>query len=185
MSGESERELIRRARAGDETAFAQLVAQHAPALYSLASVRLLDSALAAEVVQDVFVRLFHSIGEFRGDAALRTWLTRVTLNRCVDAQRRRARARRFVPFDAVAQRVPDMTENQEASRLRAERHEGVRRALLRLPEPLRVLISMRYDAGLSYAEIARVLEMPLGTVGTRLVQALKRLRRELQDEPST
>jgi RNA polymerase sigma-70 factor (ECF subfamily) len=80
--------MVRRAADGDEAAFEELIARHAPAMLALARARTRDAMLAEEIAQDAFVRLFRHVSAFRGESSLRTWLVRVVMNLCVDAQRR-------------------------------------------------------------------------------------------------
>lgn len=79
--------LIRRAAAGDQAAFEMLVSRHAAAILGVARARTRDAALADEIAQDTFVRLFQNLSRFRAESSLRTWLVRVALNRCTDLQR--------------------------------------------------------------------------------------------------
>lgn len=172
-TGRDEAALVRRAADGDELAFRELVDRHAPAVLALAASRLRDPVAADEVAQDVFVKLFHSLRGFRGESALRTWLVRVTLNRCADTQRLRKRRERNVPIDDVAQALTsDAAESMHAN----DDEERVCHAVEALPEMKRMIVQLRYSAGLSYGEISDTLGIPLGTVGSRLTAALRELR---------
>lgn len=169
--------LIRRAAAGDEAAFEALVSRHAPAVVAVARARTRDHALADEIAQDTFVRLFTHLSRFRGESTLRTWLVRVALNLCSDAGRRDPR--RFEGAMDRAASYPSADEGAERLGIRAEQAARVREAIALLPAPLRLVVSLRYDAGLSYAEIGKVLSVPVGTVGSRLAAALQELRGQL------
>ena len=159
-------------------------------MYNVAWFTLQDRAAAEEVTQDVFVRLFQSLARFRHESTLATWLHRVAINRCHDVLRSRSRERRTLPLELVSEtrlaasprHSPDATIMQDAT------DDEVRRAIARLPEEMRTAISLRYAAEMSYADIARVLELPLGSVCSRLHRALKLLATELgappREEPS-
>jgi RNA polymerase sigma-70 factor, ECF subfamily len=175
-----EASLIRSASAGEVSAFDALVEQHAPAILAVARARTGDAALAEEIVQDAFVRLFRHLPRFRGDSSLRTWLVRVVLNLATDARRRDPR--RFeAPVDALPDRATSEPSVEDVN-VRSEQAARVRNAVLQLSEPLRLAISLRYDAGLSYAEIAEALNVPIGTVASRIAAATIALRSALADE---
>ena len=169
--------LIRQAASGDAAAFETLVSHHAPAILAVARARTHDEALAEEIAQDTFVRLFRHLRRFRGESSLRTWLVRVALNLCTDAHRRDPR--RHETLMDLAANHPSGDEGAERRGIRGEEVGRVRAALARLPEPLRVVVSLRYDAGLRYVEIAQLLNLPIGTVGSRLTAALQQLRADL------
>lgn len=165
--------LLAAVASGDVTAFDVLFARHAPAVVSLASARLRDSARAHDVTQEVFLRLYRSLHQFRGDAALRTWLVRVTLNCCTDLERRHAR---HTNHEVVGYaETLAVAGAQESEAVRQDEAHRLRLAIATLPEELRVLIALRYDAELPYAEIATIVGLPLGTVATRLTRALRLL----------
>lgn len=175
---DDESSLIAAAAAGHATAFSELFARHAPAIVSLVTVRLRDPAHAHDVTQEVFLRLFRSLDTFRGQAALRTWLVRVALNCCTDLERRNARhgavrADDAQPTAAVVHgsQEDDAIQRGEARRLRA--------AVQQLPDDLRLLVSLRYDGDLPYADIASILGLPMGTIATRLARALRLLHQIL------
>lgn len=169
--------LIRQAAAGDQAAFEVLVSRHAAAILGVARARTRDAALADEIAQDTFVRLFQNLSRFRAESSLRTWLVRVALNRCTDLQR--SDPRRFEGTLETASEYPSADEGAERLGIRAEEATRAREALAALPPPLRIVVSLRYDAGLSYAEIASALDVPIGTVGSRLTTALRQLRERL------
>ena len=182
-----ERELIDRAARGDGAAFEALIRSHAPAVVSLAAAELGDRRRADEVAQDVFVRLHRSLGTFRQESRLRTWLVRVTLNACADERRRARRDQRLMSIDntgpgrSLGERLAAAEETAEARALKRVEWMRVRDAIAALPAELRILISLRYDAGLEYRDIARELSLPPGTVASRMSRALRQLRAALAD----
>lgn len=176
-----ERALIARAARGESDAVGALVVAHRPAVVRIARHLLGDAAAAEDVAQDVFVRLQAALPGFRGDAALSTWLYRVTLNLCRDHQRRVKRRREQVDIEDVGD-TPGMTVAADADRnVDAERlRRTVRAAIDRLPEGQREAVLLRYMEELSYTEIARLTGTPQGTVASRVFRALERLGRELE-----
>jgi RNA polymerase sigma-70 factor (ECF subfamily) len=170
---------IQLARCGDEDAFARLVDAHFARVARLARLYLDDPQLADDVAHDVFVRLFRSINSFRGDAALPTWLHRVTINLCHDATRRRRRDQRLRPLDEAADVAAGPASDPELAALRAAGDAALERAVGALPEPLRLVLACRLATGATYAEIGRTLDLPLGTVCTRMQRATRLLARAL------
>ena len=187
----SDAELVARAQAGDRDAFGELVHRWHEQMFRLAWREVQDEAEAVEIVQDVFVRAWQSIGTFRNDSKFSTWIYRITLNRCRDWFRARKRAR-TVSFNRGGREVDDAIEAAEriaglAAETAEERLarqcevEAVRRAMLRLPEKQRRAIALKVFEGLTLQEIADVLNKPLSTVKTRVYQGLITLRRLLAE----
>lgn len=164
--------LIRDFNQGDESAFDTLFDRYRDGVYSLAY-RTLGPSGAEDAAQDVFVALYKSLHRFRGDAAFKTWLFRLTLNVCRDHIRRHAK--RPILFD-------DMTglESQTSTRSAASAVQtDVESALLELPEDERSLLEMHYIQGFSHREISEMLGCNNGTVRTRIHRAIIKLRRRL------
>jgi RNA polymerase sigma-70 factor (ECF subfamily) len=176
-----EAELIRRCQAGDVAAFEPLVERYRGRVWRLAHQVLRDREEALDCTQEAFVRAYQSISRFRGQSAFYTWLFRITLNVATDRHRARgARARAFgaerVPEEEWERTAPDPAEGPDAAALGAERRERIQRALDSLPVKARTIIMLSDIEGLSYREIAQVLDCPIGTVMSRLHNARRRLR---------
>jgi RNA polymerase sigma-70 factor (ECF subfamily) len=176
-----EAELIRRCQAGDVAAFEPLVEKYRARVWRLANQVLRDREEALDCTQEAFVRAYQSLSRFRGQSAFYTWLFRITLNLATDRLRARgARARAFgaerIPEEEWERSAPDPAERPDASALGAERRERIRRALDSLPVKARAIIMLSDIEGLSYREIAEVLDCPIGTVMSRLHNARRRLR---------
>jgi RNA polymerase sigma-70 factor, ECF subfamily len=166
-------ELFTRRRAG-HLELKSVFDEHKDRVFSVALACLEgDRAAAEDAAQEVFVRLSGRLGQFRGEAALTTWLHRVTVNICRDELRRRRRARRLLAS-------PESDTPQDFTH-RRELHEAIES----LPESLRAPILLRFFEGLSYEEIAATLSCPAGTVATRLHRGLKRLEKFLGEEQDT
>lgn len=161
---------------GDRDAFRLLFEAYKNRVYSIALYFFGgDEALAADVTQQVFLKLFTRITQFRSESDFTTWLYRVATNTCVDEQRKR---RRFLPFgDAFPTHEPRVPEDDALAR--TEVSAGVQEAIAALKPKLRVAILLKYFEELSYEEIAEVLNCSKGTVASRLNRGHKILARRL------
>lgn len=172
---DSENDLIERARRGDLRAFETLVERYRDVVFRVAA-RIVGDEDADDVSQDAFLRAFHRLSSLRGDAAFRAWLLRITQHAALTTLQRRGR--HPVDPDAIVEEIPQAVpmEREPAERLQAsERRERLTLKLGSLHPTYRSLVVLRDLEGLSYEEIAEVLDMPLGTVKGRLHRA----RREL------
>jgi RNA polymerase sigma-70 factor (ECF subfamily) len=179
-----EEELVERARRGDRDAFRQLVERHQDDVFYLALGLLRNRDDAEDVVQDVFIRIYKSLGRFRGQARLSTWLYRVTLNACRDLQRKR----RFTALQESLGLVPRAEsrwreERADADPERAaasgEMRQDVARAVKRLSPAERDVFVLRQFNQLSIRETAEITGRAEGTVKNLLYRALRKLQKEL------
>ncbi|HEX5706896.1 MAG TPA: sigma-70 family RNA polymerase sigma factor [Pyrinomonadaceae bacterium] len=170
--------VIEGCRRGDRDAFRQLFEAHKDRVYSVALYFFGgDEATASDITQQVFLKLFTRVGQFRGDSEFSTWLYRLATNTCLDEARRR---RRFLPFgDSTRRETSAQRDSQEASLARDETAHRVREALAELRPKLRMAILLKYFEELSYEEIAEVLGCSKGTVASRLNRAHKALAHKL------
>ncbi len=159
-----DRRLILRASRGDVDAFSTLVRAYSNLVYQKA-LRMLGSEDAQDASQEVWVRVWANIKSFRGESAFSTWLYRITVNTCLSVQRKESRrVQREVDEEAPhLVEPPGGDADPEAALLRSERQEEVRVALGVVREDHRAALVLRHTEGLSYAEIAKVLEVPDGT----------------------
>jgi RNA polymerase sigma-70 factor, ECF subfamily len=167
-------ELVERARAGDMRSFETLVTRHHDVVLRVAT-RIVGENDAADVAQDAFLRAFHRLSAFRGDAPFRTWLLRIAHNSALDAV---ARRRRVEPLDDLEARTETggVTGGEligvPVHRLEVkERRERLATKLRLLTPPHRAVLVLRDLEGLSYEEIAEVTDAPLGSVKGRLHRA--------------
>jgi len=180
--------LVQRVVARDAEAFAHLYDRYADLVYSVALRVLADPALAEDMAQDVFLRLWRTPAAYdatRGRFV--SWLVSVARNRAVDEVRMRGRRRvREVGDSTGSDDPPDgrAEDPQLAVQIQADRL-AVRRALRLLPEDQRVAIELAYFSGLTQQEIAEHLQQPLGTIKTRTRLAMKKLRAALDAEVET
>jgi len=171
--------LIDRSLEGDETAFADLFHQHKNLVYKTATLLLDDPHEAEDALQEVFVRVhgsLHSFDPARG--AFTTWLYRITVNHCLNRRRKQRRAVRSLDEGASTFRA---NGHQRPPEHQVETDETIRQALGSLSEKLRAVVVLRYFWNLPYAEIADILEIPTGTVKSRLNLALANLRQAADD----
>jgi RNA polymerase sigma-70 factor (ECF subfamily) len=159
---------------GASAAFGKLVMRYHKLAISVAYRVCGDAALAEDVAQDAFVRVWSRLSEFRPDGNLRAWLMRITTNMAIDAVRRR---RPQVDIEDLALEAPE--QGPESAAVSSERAGAVRAALMRLPVQSRTILVLREYQSLSYQEIADLLDVPLGTVKSRLSDARRRLKAEL------
>lgn len=168
----SERLLIEACRSGDREAFRRLYELHKDRVYSIALHFSGNESSARDIVQQVFLKLFTRIGEFRSESIFSTWLHRITVNACLDEHRKQ---RRFISIDDQGGEE-EGDENQfiesrvtiETDYSMIERSALVRRAVGMLKPKLRIAILLKYFEDLSYREMAEALGCSEGTVASRL-----------------
>lgn len=187
--------LVADLKAGSEEAFAILIAQYHQPLYSLIARSLNDPADAADITQEVFIKVFRSIGGFHGDASLRTWLYRIALREASNQRRWWSRHKRqeitidSEPFPgdddgnfSLSATLADDAESPFDHAAHAEVRQRVEDALRQIPEAFRTIVILREIEGFSYEEIAEILNTNLGTVKSRLTRGRSALRALLAPE---
>jgi RNA polymerase sigma-70 factor (ECF subfamily) len=168
-------ELIKASIEGDKSAFSEIVGRYRKLVARTVKGMLGDSVFAEDVGQEVFIKLYHSLPEFRGEAKLSTYIQRIAVNLTLNEIKRRKRF--FSMFSQKGNNemyefeVPD-TDNQE----RREASEIVNKALLSIEPRFRVVVTMRLLQGYSTKETAEILGLPLGTVLSRLSRAQEQLK---------
>lgn len=164
-------QLVAEAVAGSTAAGEELFARHWPTAWRLAFSLTGSSAAADDVAQDAFERAFRGLPEFNGRSSFRTWLTRIVVNRAIDTARRQRPLEPLAVADALpAPRADDDTLGER----------DLLAAVLALPPERRTVVALRYWARHSPQEIAAILDLPLGTVHSRLARALAELRSRLE-----
>jgi RNA polymerase sigma-70 factor, ECF subfamily len=170
--------IIEACKAGDRQAFHTLFESYKDRVYSIAFHFSGEDSLAKDITQQVFLKLFTSISQFRHDSEFTTWLYRIVANACVDEQRKN---RRFVPFtQGIEVKNLLVRSSQEESFARQQVSDSVRTAIAGLSPKLRLPILLKYVEGLSYEEIAETLGCSIGTVSSRLNRGHKALARKLE-----
>ena len=174
----TDEELLVLLRQHDEAAFEALYGRYADLVYSVALRVVADPALAQDVAQDVFLRVWRTPTSFDATRGrFSNWLVSVTRNRAVDEVRVRGRRWNREAGSAAAEDQPDEQADDPAALAHiGVRQEAVRRALRDLPAEQRTVLELAYFGGLTQQEIAALLTQPLGTVKTRIRLAMKKLR---------
>jgi len=187
----AEDQFLERLRRGETAAFERVVAEHTGDVYALLYRLTSDPEEARDLTQETFLRAFQSIGRFRGDANLKTWIYRIAVNQARNRWRWWRRRRRDVTVSLDA--TNDRTEQPLSANLRnedavdpeqetlaREREGQLRGALLELKRPFREAVILRDVEGFSYEEIADTLQISIGTVKSRLSRGRLELRRKLE-----
>jgi RNA polymerase sigma-70 factor (ECF subfamily) len=163
---------------GDRDAFRILFETYKDRVYSIAVYSIGgDTSLADDITQQIFLKLFTAIKQFRGESEFTTWLYRLVVNACMDERRRR---KRLLPFgDMFAMKHPAEKKPQEKQYAKTEVAEAVRVAIGHLKPKFRLPILLKYVEGLSYEEIADVMGCSKGTVASRLNRGHGQLAKQL------
>jgi RNA polymerase sigma-70 factor (ECF subfamily) len=186
--GSREAALISRCAAGDEVACTELVTEHQRMVFHLALHLLGDHDEALDLSQEVFLNVFRTIGRFRGQSALRTWIYRIVINQARNRQRwwRRRRRADQVSLDEHLEQHGDLAASDRSGEPdlvlgRKELASRIWQSLDALPFEQRTAIILREIDGLSYDEIAFSLGIAIGTVKSRLTRAREALRSQLRE----
>ena len=188
MDKKLQTQIVTACQRGDPHAYEQLIRCYQTQVYSLALRMLGDAEDAADVTQETFIRIFRTIDSFRGDASFSTWVYRVTSNLCLDWLRRRKR--QVLSSDApvswehetAPREAADNAPNPEDLLAAAELRQEIQSALNELESYHRLALLLRDVQGLSYEEISDILDLPLGTVKSRINRGRKQLKKMLQQK---
>lgn len=184
--------LVKRVRSGDQRAFKLLVERYQRKVYAIALGMLKDKEEALDVSQEAFVKVYKYLDHFKGDSSFYTWLYRITANICIDVIRRRG-GMRGEQVELNEQVLMDTAEanigalgsrlgtNPQKSALRRELSEKIQEALAQVPEKHRAILLLREVEGMSYEELAKTLEIPKGTVMSRLFHARAKVQKILSE----
>jgi RNA polymerase sigma-70 factor (ECF subfamily) len=177
LTTDTEADLITMAQNGDRNAFGELVRRHYPKTVQIVHRFCGDPSLAEDATQEAFLRAWVNLPTFRVGSSLQNWIYRIAINAAVDALRRRPDESfndEKVPFEA------DRTPGPEIILIAKERTAAVQQAIKTLPHAARSVLVLREYGELSYREIAEILDIPFGTVMSRLNYARTRLRQLLE-----
>jgi RNA polymerase sigma-70 factor, ECF subfamily len=168
-------EILAACRAGDRDAFRTLYGMHKDRVYSIALYFFHgDPSSAADVTQQVFLKLIANIQQFRGDSEFSTWLYRLVVNTCLDQARRRK------PTIELSSTMAQPAR-QEVEYQRNETARSVQAAVAALPEKFRIAVLLRYFEDLSYEQMAAALDCSMGTVASRLNRGHRMLAERLKE----
>jgi RNA polymerase sigma-70 factor (ECF subfamily) len=177
--------LVRRVQKGDKSAFDALVLKYQHKVLKLVQRYVRDPSEAEDVTQDAFIKAYRALPGFRGDSAFYTWLYRIAINTAKNALVSAGRRPMTYDLDGegngpdLSQRLRD-PDTPERLLLTDEIRATVNRAIDALPEDLRTAIVLRELEGLSYEDIARTMECPVGTVRSRIFRAREAIDRHLK-----
>lgn len=173
-------DLIRRSQTGDQIAFAVLFEQHKNLVYKTAYLMIGNEKEAEDALQEIFIKVHQSLASYQpSKAAFTTWLYRITVNYCLNHRRKRR------PFLFSLDEVfsGSLVDSDFSGRHELNGDHEVQQAVEDLSEKLRVAVILRYYWELPYVEIVQILNIPVGTVRSRLNLALKTLRKTLEKFP--
>ncbi len=179
--------LVSALQAGDEQAYEQLIERFQNPVYNLAYRLLNDQADASDVAQEVFLKIFRNVGNFRGDSSLRTWVYRIAVNESHNRRRWLFRHRRgetgidetFEDSDGREKPLMDSGETPFDFTVNREALGLLEEALAGINPVFRAALVLREIEDMSYDEIAEILEVSIGTVKSRIVRGREALRRNL------
>jgi len=184
--------LVQRARAGDQRAFKLLVERYQRKVYSVALGMVKDKEEARDVAQEAFVKVYKYLDHFKGDASFYTWLYRITVNICIDVLRKKgSKGDEHVEFDesvkldtaeaGIGALRTRLGTNPQKSVLRRELAERITSAMQSIPTAHRQILLLREVEGMSYEDLSRILEIPKGTVMSRLFHARLKMQKILRE----
>lgn len=190
MSNESQaaadQKLVERVQAGDKRAFDLLVKQYQHKIIGLIGRYVYDHSEALDVAQEAFIKAYRALPNFRGESAFYTWLYRIAINTAKNHLVARGRRPPDTDVDVDdahyfegGRELKDV-ETPENQLYRDELELVVKRALDQLPEDLRVALSLREFEGMSYEDIASIMDCPIGTVRSRIFRAREAIDREIK-----
>jgi RNA polymerase sigma-70 factor, ECF subfamily len=176
VASETESRLICRAQQGDRSAYGELVRRHYPGVVNVVYRMCSDVHLAEDAAQDAFIRAWQHLPDYRPQTPLRSWLYRIAINAALDFLRRES-ANSPDAIENLSLASPDL--DPETITIEDERAEQLRRAVMSLPPTSRAVLVLREYEGLTYQQISEVLDIPVGTVMSRLNYARQCLRKLL------
>jgi len=184
--------LVKRVKTGDQRAFKLLVERYQRKIYAVALGMVKDKEEALDISQEAFVKVYKYLDHFKGDSSFYTWLYRITVNICIDALRKKQALRgeqveldEAVKMDTAEANIGALGSrlgtNPQKSALRKELAEKIQQALETVPEKHRAILLLREVEGMSYEDLSRTLEIPKGTVMSRLFHARTKVQKILSE----
>ena len=180
-------ELVQRVQAGDKKAFDVLILKYQQRIVHVITGFVHDPVEALDVAQEAFIKAYRAIPNFRGDSAFYTWLYRIAINTSKNHLTSRARRPPAVDVDAMDATnfydAPELKEFEtpESSLMSDELQQTIHQAIQGLPEDTATAIKLRELEGMSYEEIAEVMECPIGTVRSRIFRARDAIDKQIQE----
>ncbi|MTI58518.1 MAG: sigma-70 family RNA polymerase sigma factor [Firmicutes bacterium] len=183
----SDKELIKRFRNNDESAFEELVLRYQKKVYNTVLRMLSNLDDASDITQEIFIKVYQNLEKFKGQSSFSTWLFSIAGNHCRDELRKRQKELKRSSFDSIAEerketeKVSDNNSNYqpEESSIKNEQFRDIEIALSKLSIEYREPLVLRDIQGFTYDEISKILDLPAGTVKSRLSRARRKLRDNL------
>jgi len=175
----SEAEFVRSAQSGDRNAFSELVRIHARGVFNVVYRMCGDALIAEDAAQETFIRAWQNLSTYRLQTPLRNWLYRIAFNAGMDMLRKE---KRILPTALEDLQLRDPLPGPEAVFSQEEKIALVQKAVLSLPDASRAVLVLREYEGLSYQDISSTLDIPVGTVMSRLNYARKLLKDKLEQK---
>ena len=183
---DNDQQLVERVQQGDKRAFDLLVLKYQHKIIAVVKRYIRDSADVHDVVQEAFIKAYRALVKFRGDSAFYTWMYRIAINTAKNYLVSKGRRLPLVDVDneeaehyAGNDNLKDL-DTPENNLFRDELHEAVHLAINELPEDLRSAVMLREMEGMSYEEIAEILDCPVGTVRSRIFRARESIDKAIQ-----
>ena len=186
MAKETDKELVRRVKKGDKQAFDLLFLRYQHKILNLVSRYLRDPDDVQDVTQEAFIKAFRALPRFRGDSAFYTWLYRIAINTAKNHLVARSRRPPGTDVDVEDAEFMDGTdalkesESPESALARDELKAAIDAAIVDLPDDLRSAVTLREFDGLSYEQIAEIMDCPVGTVRSRIFRAREAIDRAIE-----
>ncbi|WP_020210292.1 RNA polymerase sigma factor RpoE [Gilvimarinus chinensis] len=183
---DTDQQLVERVQKGDKRAFDLLVIKYQHKIYSIIGRYVRDQAEVQDVAQEAFIKAYRALAKFRGESAFYTWLYRIAINTAKNhlvSRSRRPPASDVEVDEAEFYSGSDLlkdTETPESNLLCAEIQQAVDGAIRDLPEDLRSAVTLREMEGLSYEDIAAIMDCPVGTVRSRIFRAREAIDKTIQ-----
>lgn len=195
LSELSDEELVAQCQSGDRESFSELVLRYQDRVVHIVAQRVGNRETAFDIAQDVFVKAYKGLKGFKSEAGFYTWLYRIAINTTLSHRRKVMRRGTMVSLDqplgsaddsgaSLGQRVASEGPEPQQEITRRETINNLRQAIAQLPEEFNEVIVLRDLQGLSYDEVAEVLQCPVGSVKSRLHRARKKLAEILQRRPT-
>jgi RNA polymerase sigma-70 factor (ECF subfamily) len=174
MTDSNDLELVELFQKGNETSFNELVKRYQEKIYWIARRFVNDHDQADDIVQEVFVKVYRALKNFRGESSVYTWLYRITINVALNALRKQ-RIRDFVRIDEFFETAEDENEQPDAIFEKDEQQKLIEEAIAKLPEKQKAVFILRYHEELSYEEISLVLKTSVGGLKANYFHAVKKI----------
>ena len=175
--------LVKQLKAGDQEAWNMIVNRYSKTVYNMALNFAGNSDDAADITQDIFLKVYNNIKKFDGENTFTAWLLRLSKNYCIDFWRKHKHNRKSLELDDnIRNEYTDQADTPEDTVIRNSDIDYLRQKLLLLPPDLRSLIIMRDIQDFSYQEIADNLDIPLGTIKSRINRARTKLAKVILNE---